>query len=592
MRVSHRIYTHGADVPGFAGGHAKDLGTLAGDETIPTYVRTAVDETLKLVAPLENNGIAWVARRFGSHEGETFVALIVSRGDVVKDGKGRGGLINHAQILRVPSDGDWFDLEALINLAARPIDFVAESDDPKGRLDAYINGLTTEVALAAWTRNLRPQEEFDSLCEVASAMVSTTTHAKSLSVDINGGQTDVLRFLSVAWCALPKGVQINGPWALDAKRAVPNTIFFCHHGGSAIVVQPKVREVVQGYMELRMAADSRVRRISSSSLITTYGLLRDAFEHIGDENAYSASRSISASPRDPQLITSHDAPEATIPPPARVESTPMDFARFLNEQLVLIENRLMKYLDDRANLQDRAAKYKELSRSEGNHEPSPRSKTIRRWRWWLSPDDRRSLALFLPLILAVYFLGRQQAEVITVEKPDARIEKLTTMVNGLSAKVAAQASQQKRDMTLCPTQPLTLTEITEPRDWRFKFQWIAENKPLALVSLIQEAESHSLTPAATKAKLSMFIEECKLIGVKGDGNQANRIELRDILFAYVARTQCKPQLVASLVIDENVTINESIAADLKGVSPSLETQFDPSTSDVFMAEVVVRRIAK
>jgi hypothetical protein len=246
LELYHRIFTNTTDVFGQIGWRQgavpRDAAAVLSREAL-----AELDDLLAKLATAEGTE-AWALRRFAAN-GDWFACLTVSYGGF-DDAGGRGGLLNHARIVRLAPDDPWLNPLPLLEQTLEFPIADARSAPAAERLQKYVDLLADDAALVVPEMHASLLHDLDraDLHDVAMATLWTLQLREGARMRSPGLP---LAQLALAWAALPAGIQQRSSLAYGAADGVPVDVIWSEGGTRPSSIDSKpLAECVAKYLNL------------------------------------------------------------------------------------------------------------------------------------------------------------------------------------------------------------------------------------------------------------------------------------------------------------------------------------------------------
>ena len=574
-RVYHRLYTHAADVPGSTGGHMVGLADLDIDRHLPRTVVESVDQLLpSLVSNAASPGYA--VRRFAAHGG-SIVCLAVSYPNLVTDGLDRAGVLAHARAVQLSSEATWIELDALLQCATDvSTDRVLEAGDSRARLNCYIDQLEIVAEVARWHPAVLQDVDFNLLTDVTAVMLASVFSGGARAMPGHAGAGDALRVLSAAWSSLPLQLQLLSSWTLDAAEGAVDGIVFDRGDGAPSAASSQVRELAEKYLRLMIDTSLDATSLLGNRAVDTFERFANAIKDV--ERAATIEASTSGDERNATTIGA--APEVAPmskknqdPLPAQPDAAAV--AEILRPQLAVFEERFRRYLDDRLKTYEAARQYRAETATGTVSSTS-------------AVAPRVSALIVVSVALLVALGGVLFGGFGTYWLLSRRLNAVERYAQGVAHDL--QTVQQRLRGSGKPPTPgqaagreparYKLDAMPGPT-WRDRLKWVMGNKPEFLQPLAQAVETSPFADAKVRTKVHDLMQGAPTLG------QAERLQFRALLYEAVMAEYASPGKFAIDGDPKDVT-----PAMLANGRRALGIETDASSSDDFMAEAVLRRVAR
>jgi hypothetical protein len=591
LRVYHRLYTHAAKANGTTGGHIVGLADVDIAQHLPQPVTEAVDRLLFSLSP---SGVdpAYAVRRFAAHGG-SIVCLAVSYPNIVADGLGRAGALSHARAVHLSSDDAWLDVDALLDCAAAiSMEQVAAGRDSQARLNTYVDQLESETDVARWHPNAVQSMDFDVLREAMSVMtaVAATSGAASVWSRIAcSGSGDAAHLLAAAWCSLPAALQISCWWALDAEDDVAAKVLFSRGDAPRAEVAPRARDLAQRILRLIVDGGLDVPSLLGKRPVGSVDQLEGALRDLEGAATLGAISSGGGG------VGSTIAKTPEVAPVAKNEEDQRDptaAAEVVRQQLATFDERFRKYLDDRLKLHDAARQYQApvpmplAPLADGTPPVVPPEPVAQPAARWLKP----TVLILAASIAGFAFIAIVLAGVFTNVALSRRLQSVQAKLQEVERRLPPRTGLQQQQRgthgvaegaSSLPTKPRFEVEGITGNTWRDRLKWVMQNRRELLLPLSQELEKSPSAAEGVRNEVKALMRARQL-------GQTNRLRLRQFLYEAVVAEGLKPP--ARIAIDGDT---RDVTAEMaESVRKALGVATDPSATDDFMAEVVLRRAAR
>ena len=491
----HRIYTNAAADARWetTGGRIVEVERDA-SRVLPAEASRDLDDLLKKAAPAGDD-IGFVIRRYKGGA-DDFVCVIASYGRLIADTGGRGGLLNHARIVKVRDPH--FDVAALVKAAeALPLDGI-ESRPVEERLSAYLDAAAKQPSIDIPRVTLDELREIPRADLVAILAACLSVHGKKQAARFRLAPPDdgtLANAVAHAWAALPLGLQRSVSWAVNVDDGCPVDAILSTEQGRAPAVAPEISEIVGRYVNGLLDGPRELGAILRSAEVVSLGRLNDAVQQV---------RTMDKKSKGTQTVPEMGAAE-------------------LDRQYKAIEQSLKAYVDQRLDALD--------PQRESAYESRPRvvpGGRVVDWRPWLIG------AVVAALLIGGgswwYFRGGKPATTVDDEPAQQQADVSTTteprpMFGGPSA-----------DDVRRETIKSAIASASADGKWAQSFKELLEKHGAIVSAALHDAADgrHLDGNAVTPAARDLLLELAGKIDAKQALSKDDRDNIRELLVDYVS----------------------------------------------------------
>jgi hypothetical protein len=350
-------------------------------------------------------------------------------------------------------------------------------------------------------------------------------------------------------------------------------------------IEPRVGDLMQRYLRLIVDGDLELPLLLSKRDVGSPDLLDSALRDL--EGA--ATLSPPSSDGGGVASTIGDTPE--VMPVAKkntAQPDPTANAEVVRQQLALFEERFRKYLDDRLKTHDAARQYRVATPPPATSDATPSAPEPPRFSAapWLKPAIVVAAAGIAVLVLfAQMIVGAFLYSGLSRRLHDAQVQ-VQNIERRLPPRTGEAQRQRGRDPGTATQTPLAAprfdVEQIAGNNWRERLKWVMQNNPELLLPLSQELDNNPSISEKVRAE----VKDLKARAATLD--QTERLRLRLLLYEAAMAAEVSPP--AQIVIGGD---GRDITADMaKTVGSALGVKTDPSSKDDFMAEVILRKVAR
>ncbi|HEV7764545.1 MAG TPA: hypothetical protein VGQ76_06050 [Thermoanaerobaculia bacterium] len=561
--IYHCVFTHATDGWNASGGRFPPVERDAA-QILPAEALEELKSFLGKMMP-ESSAAAWSMRRFAG--GTERFACVIASYNGFEDAAGRGGVLNHARVVKLERESLWFDPFPLVAMAEELDIELIRKREPIDRLQAYLTRIADEdvVVVRSLSRHdlktLPPQLVRDVLTGTLAAIADTRGRRRVLAP--RGRLAEIAR----AWAALPVGLQRLSTWGYTANDGIPVQLNWTLDPED-VNVEEASRSVVDCVAKYVTILDSTydVRQIVSDE-----GMDLAAFSQF----VQRASATVAATL--PEKIEMPKKSSKAEPRPRAQTEVDGETVVDLNRQYDRMFASLREYVDLRIDALEagRAAK------------PAPRSAESATATW----RDRIAIpaAILVSVVVTVVVLelfGMLRLRERFRANPS---ETATTTQQEPAPIYTPSANETVEDLPQAsPRLQRFIADAATTGRWKEAFLAFSEGEPETVARMIEETINDPTTGRVTRTTLADFRDRIRGTGKKlGAGD---REALRKYLLQFVARKEGSAG--EQIVIDESLKdLTPVVVRSVKARTNAGSATDNPEDFDL-QSEAILRWLEK